>query len=390
MQSHTRSIAESEYTNPMIKHNRLRVIHVIGTLNRAGAESFLLNLVRSSKNLDIDFFILCYGESKFDLEDDFKETGARIIRVSSGTSLRQIHRVFQKVKPDVVHAHTDLNAGVAMILAAMQKVKVRVVHSHLAVLKEESTSPIRKFYEWIARTSVRRLSNLRIACGTDAGLEMFGNRQFFLQPNGVNTQQFSFSETRRALVQSRLLHDSGAHTFVIGVVARFEPVKNLSFIIDVVNKLQEALPNICLMLAGRGSEEHALWKQVINLHLEHKVLFLGVRSDIDKLINVFDVIVLPSLYEGFPVIAVEAQINGVPLIMSNRVDPEARLNDNCLTLPIDTTNATSEWAEILLKVAEGSIKRQQPSPETISTFNAARIGPNIYKHYKDVLSNKRK
>lgn len=363
----------------------MRVIHAIGTLNRGGAETFLVNLVKSSGRLGIEFLIVCYGADEFDLESDLLALGAQVVRIPSGTAIRELRFVIRQFNPDVVHAHTDLNAGVVMLAAALERVRVRAVHSHLASLKRAHPSAKRRLYEMTARVSVRLLSNLRFACGRDAGREMFGCRRFVVQPNGIDLDRFRYSLSARRRGRAELLGSSDESELAIGVVARLEKQKNLGFLLPVIRLVKDSRPDLKVFFVGRGSEEAVLRRITDQLELTEDVVFLGVRSDVHQLLSAFDVVVLPSLYEGFPVTAVEAQVNGIPFVMSDRVDSEARLNDNCVVLSIDRECAEQMWASAIVAVADGSIRRERMTDDKMSRYDASAIGASVYSQYCRVI-----
>lgn len=368
------------------RSKQIRVLHVIGTLDRAGAETFLIGLIRSSESLPIDFHLLCYGDKSFDLEEEALSLGAKIHRASSGTAIREIWGIMRKIRPDVVHGHTDLNSGVVLAVALLAGVKIRVAHSHLAEFHKESASWLRRLYENFTFFSVRYIANLRMACGNDAGHAMFGSRPFVIQPNGVKISDFEFHPELRESARNTLQSDDDSmDCLIIGSIARLEPVKNQAFLLRVSECLWQNNLSFRMVFVGQGSLETDLKRQAKELGVEESVTFLGVRDDVSTLINGFDAVVLPSLLEGFPVSAVEAQANGVPLLVSDRVDPEVCLNENCVRVSVDTEDSVLRWCSWLRKIGGSQLRRQQMS-DLVRRFDVAGVGNNVYEQYMRIAS----
>ena len=138
---------------------------------------------------------------------------------------------------------------------------------------------------------------------------------------------------------------------VMGHVGRFVKVKNHDFLIDVFAVVVKEKPDAKLILIGEGPLEHEIEAKVTRLSLEHNVLFLGVRSDVADLYNVMDIFVLPSFYEGLPVVGVEAQANGLKCLFSEHVTRESRLLQSTEFL------ALSDLMNWKYKIIHGSIMR---------------------------------
>lgn len=366
--------------------NGLRVLHVIGTLDRGGAETFLLNLVRSCADRPDEIYVLCYGDKHFDLEKDFVALGVHVHRIARGSSLSQQWRAIRAIRPDVVHAHTDLNTGIALIAAWLNNVELKVAHSHNTVFGRRSPSRLRALYQRTMMSAIGQLADLRLACGDEAGTAMFGGQDYYTQQNGVDIEQFRFSAAKRQELRAELLPSVNSEDqLLLGVVARLEPVKNHEFMLGVFEDLLHELPHARLILVGRGSCESALRDRAQELGISRAVHFLGVREDVADLLSAFDAVVLPSFYEGFPVSMIEAQINGVPLIASDRVDSSAILNSNCFSLPIKGVDAEKDWVQTILEIAHGRTGRVLPSSRAL-TFDAQNIGTQVFNHYQAAIS----
>jgi glycosyltransferase involved in cell wall biosynthesis len=181
------------------------------------------------------------------------------------------------------------------------------------------------------------------ACSDSAGRWMFPNHSFTIIKNGINTRKFSFDPTARADVRKEL-HIT--ESLVLGHVGRFEHVKNHTFLIDVFSELKAKVSDAVLLLVGTGSFEPQIREKVQRLGLLDSVLFLGVRSDVHRILQAVDVFVMPSLYEGLPVVTVEAQTSGVSCVFSDTISTECKMTDNVTFLSLNESPST--WASQIL------------------------------------------
>ena len=161
-----------------------------------------------------------------------------------------------------------------------------------------------------------------------------------IMPNAIDTTTFAFDSRVRKEVRDELSLGDG---LVIGNVARFANQKNHRLLIDIFFDVQKLIPNSKLVLVGRGELESDVRSQVSRLGIDDKVVFLGVRNDVPRLLNAMDVFVMPSLYEGLPVTIVEAQANGLPVLASSTITDEVFFDGPVERLGLD--ELPSRWAE---------------------------------------------
>ena len=227
---------------------------------------------------------------------------------------------------------------------------VRIAHSH-------STSNPREWKKNLMKNALRPFSKVwatdYFACSELAGRYLFGDKAFDkgevkIIRNAIDAEKFKFDpEARKKLRKEIRIADDD---FVIGHIGRFVEQKNHRFLIDVFAEVKKKKKNAKLVLAGQGPLLEEIEQKVKDLGLEKDVFFLGQRSDTDKLYSVFDVFCLPSLYEGLPVVGVEAQANGVPCIFSDRITEEAAVKKNVAL--VDINDYGEDMAESILKCGD--------------------------------------
>ncbi len=324
----------------------MKILQVIGSLNRGGAETFLMNVLRNIDRDKYQFVFLCYGDTISDYEDEAIQLGARVVRIPEfkDVGLRQhikdIRRVIRDNKIDIVHAHTYYNSVFSLIAAKLSGIRMRIVHSH-NTMSEVNPSLSKRIYFKISSLVINLLSTIRLACGDAAGRALFGSKaSFVIVNNGIEIEKFRYSEQYRSKIRKELGIEAGC--IVVGHVGRFEEVKNHAFLLDIFKAFHDNNQNSKLVLVGDGPLRSAVEAKIERLELNDDVLLLGKRADVAKIYSAMDVLVFPSLFEGLPLTLVEAQVSGLRCLVSSTVDESARLTDDMHFWSLDESAA--KWA----------------------------------------------
>lgn len=324
----------------------IRVLQCVNNMDRAGLETMLMNYYRNIDRTKIQFDFLMHRPDKSDYDDEIEKLGGRIYRAprlypQNYPAYFSFMRQFFRDHPEyqIMHSHIDAMSFLPLLAGKKAGIPIRIAHSH-------STSIDRDFKYWLKqwyRHKIPSVSNYHFACGEKAGRFLFGDKVFRVIPNAVDRKQYLFdSEVRFRKREEFQLGER----FVIGHVGRFSYPKNHTFLIRVFEQVLKREPDAVLLLIGTGEKESAIRVQVRQLGIEDRVLFLGSRSDVAELYQAMDVFVLPSLFEGIPVVGIEAQYAGVPCIFSDRVPDEVSFTEQCefvdLNLPVDS------WADKIM------------------------------------------
>ena len=343
--------------------NSIRILHGVGNMNRGGIETMLMNLYRSIDRTKVQFDFI-EGPNKYAYDDEIEELGGHIHRVSHENPFKfpnefqEILKIYPEYK--VFHVHMpNYKRRSIHISIAKKKGLLTIVHSHNAnffewgniiVDKKYKIKPLLGYvYDNYSMHINIRYADYCFACSIDAGKSLFGikvinRKNFKVLPNAINVNKFIFDPEVRK--KNRFgLGISDKH-FVIGHVGRFSPEKNHSFLISVFKKIHDKYSNALLLLVGDGNIRGKIEEQVKNLGLNNNVLFTGIRSDVNNLYQVMDVFVLPSLFEGLGMVAVEAQASGLKCILSDGVPQEAKMTD--LVEYLSLSDSVELWAEKIL------------------------------------------
>lgn len=328
----------------------IRVLQVVTIMNRGGLETMLMNYYRQLDKSQIQFDFLVHRNERGDYDSEIEQLGGNIYRFESikpGNYKKYFKQLDEFFKDNsmyrVVHSHINENSGFVLRAAKKYGVPCRIAHSHLADLKLDYKYPFRLY----GRHHLIPNANYFFACSEQGGQWLFGNKvssdQINVMPNAIDLAEFEFKESLRQQMREALqLSDE----LVIGHVGRFNPQKNHTFLVDIFNELQKMHERSVLLLVGEGYLFDQVKQKVADLGLSHKVRFLGLRKDIAALMQAMDIFLFPSLFEGLPVVMVEAQAAGLRCITSTGVTQETNITG--VVEFIDLKQSPAEWAVQIL------------------------------------------
>ncbi|MDM5222780.1 glycosyltransferase family 1 protein [Peribacillus sp. NJ11] len=345
--------------------NPLRILHVVVNMNRGGAETLIMNLYRNMDRSKIQFDFLTSKEGVFD--NEILKLGGQIHRIPYISDVghfaykKHLDGFFREnATYKVVHAHMDKMSGLVLQSAKKAGIPKRISHSHNTQSEGGLASRI---YKWYAGTLIMSNATNLLACSRQAAQWLFKDKtkNVNILKNGIEYKLFSFSSETRGKVRKELNIESDA--CVLGHVGRFAQQKNHSLLIDIFADFIREKENSYLILVGEGPLKPEILTKVKAHKLENKVKFLGVRSDINRILQAFDVFVFPSLHEGLPVSLIEAQAAGLPCLISDQISKEVDLGINLIQfLPI--TNS-SLWSSHLMKITSSNTNRSI-QPDSLS------------------------
>lgn len=315
--------------------------------------------------------------------DKFLHVGDKCIRISSKRShpIRNIIdsiKVIHKEKPDILHAHIGFLNFIPLICAFLCGIKVRISHSHVSndntnTNIEEKTIKVFKIINIL-------FSNKLLACGYSSGKCMYGNKKFKVVYNSVNIDKFIFDNRSRIKIRKELkLNDDD---ILIGNVGRFTDQKNQLFLLDVMKNLVHLNSKFKLIILGNGELKKTITNKVIEYQLEDNVLIHDPVGNIEEYYDAMDAFALPSLYEGFPVSLVEAQVSGLTSFVSDTIDPTSKINDDVFFLDNGDVN---QWVQSILTKVE---KKRKVNIDKFERFNISTSYIKLYDIYKKLIDKK--
>lgn len=342
-----------------------RVLHVFGVMDCGGAETRTMEIYRRIDRSIVQFEFLTLQKQGGYYDAEIASLGGTVYCIDPPSSvgvfkhIRQVISIMKNEGPfHAVHAHTAYHAGLICLAAFFSGVKIRVVHARTAGSAQSfsSTGFARKLYLCIMRVLIFVFATELVACGERAGRFLYGASKMKrgkvkVLRNAIDLNRFDSLPFRNP--ELRHIFGLGSDTIVIGHVGSLNPVKNHEFLISIAACLKKSKMNFKMFFVGEGKLGSLIKKRVESEELEDVITLLGLRSDVPDLMAMFDILLLPSLYEGLPGVIVEAQAAQTPCIVSDRVTTEVDLGLGFVEfLPIISAN---EWCKAVI---EKGIKQQ--------------------------------
>lgn len=330
----------------------IRVLHILHSMNRGGAENAIMNYYRNIERDKIQFDFLVTEQNHMQFEDEILGMGGRIFRVPLLTMknpfpyLKSVYAFF-KAHPEykIVHSHTSSKSVFPLGIAKLCDIPVRCSHSHSSMAENGLSGLIRKaLMPFLKITATDMLS-----CGNQAAIYLYGEKSFNdgnvkIFKNVIETEKFRFNAEKRKEIRTQLGIEDG--TILLGHTARFDPVKNHPFDIEILSELKKSGQKTKLLLVGKGTEEeiYTIKQKAQNYNVYNDIIFTGVVPNVYDYEQAMDIFLLPSFNEGLPLSIIEAQVSGLPCFTTKyRVSIECSVTNLVTYLPLES--GSKVWAE---------------------------------------------
>jgi glycosyltransferase EpsF len=305
-----------------------RVLHIVSAMDRGGTETLIMNIYRNIDRTKIQFDFVTHVTHKGDYDDEIMELGGKIYRIPSLGQLgpisyvRQLMKLMSSNSFIAVHSHTDYQSGFPTLAAKMCGIKNRICHSHSNNWPRRNALKD-KVLLVLLQTTMKLSATKFCSCSMEAAEFIFGEKLskkggVSLLKNGIELGSFTdhVPNSKEDVLHELNLPDE---TKLLGHVGRFSESKNQSFLLKVIKKLVEEDNRYVALLAGDGPLQTQVKNEAERLGIINNVKFLGIRTDIPRLMKAFDVFLFPSIFEGFGIVTIEAQSSGTPCVVANSV-----------------------------------------------------------------------
>jgi len=350
-----------------------KILHIIPTTDFGGITTMIVDIWLNVNKSLYHFDFVSFNKGPY--HDILLQQGSNIFYEKYITQqgplsyMWNIYRIIKQYGYDAIHDHTGYRAVFTMLAARLAGVSCRVLHSHTNVAEEWNNK--------IMLTLLKRLSVLNatklVACSQKAGEFCFDKRAYDIVANPIDMQKIErlLPEEKKSLGESLGIQDGD---LVVGHIGRFVPVKNHPFLIELAIKLKLREIPFKLLLIGDGPLEQEIRLLVKEHNVEDYVRFLGQRADIIKLLQLMDKFILPSHFEGFGIVLLEAQICGTPAIVSSTLPREVDLDVGLLQY-LDLEGDIESWLQAILnndvkldpQIISKSLKNKGLDAEEIAT-----------------------
>ena len=367
-----------------MEERKVRVLRIIGQCKTGGTETIALNYYKHLNHKKIAMDFLFYGNSLPRFNDVLSRNGDSVINVINYSdnlmeSIKQIRDVVQNGCYDIVHAQLNTLNLFPLLGAYLGGAKIRIAANHsTANLKYE---PQKTIIKYILRSTAGIFATHYAACSEYAGSWCFGKQmlrkgKIKIIHNAIDLKEFHYTDETRNKVRSDM---KWKDRFVIGHGGRFTEQKNHKFIIKIFSYIHKKCPYALLVFAGEGHLMNEIKELVHKLELDDNVQFLGVRFDMNELMQGMDVFLFPSLYEGLGNVITEAQAVGLISVVSDVVPSEVKMTElvNFLSL----NDSAEAWAEKILSYKDGYIRRNTHPELTAAGYEIKSASKDLENYY---------
>ena len=355
----------------------LRVLHVIGSLNVGGSQSFVINVYKEIDREKVQFDFVVDRQNELQLKETIEELGGRVYYIPkyNGHNLCKVISMWRKFLTDhkefkIIHSHIRSYALIYLLIARKHGLKT-VIHSHSTSNGFGFSSIIKKVLQY----PLRYVCDYYFACSREAGEWLFGKKivdseNFRVINNGIDSSEFAFNPAIRKDMRRNL--KIGNQKVYINV-GRFTVAKNHRFLLEVFKEISLIQTESVLILVGDGPEKNNIVNIINELKIQDKVLMLGTRKDVNRVLQAADCFLFTSEWEGLGIAAIAAQASGLPCICSNTIPSNVKVTDYCKFISLD---AKEEWVKEALTF---SLERTNTQQEIIKAgFDIHEVAKEIH------------
>ena len=357
----------------------IRVAQVVGKMVGGGVEAVVMNYYRHVDRSRVQFDFLVDSDSTLVPREEIESLGGRVFEIPPYQHVieyqRELQRLFKQEGWKIVHSHINALSVFPLRAAKKAGVPVRIAHSH-------STSGKGEFAKNALKSSLKMFSTMYptdlAACTEHAGKWLFGSSRFNVFNNAIDLSSFSFNRSVRDEQRAGL----GARddTLVLGNIGRFIPQKNQLFLLDVFKAVYARNPDSILVICGDGKLRPQAEEKARSLGIASAVRFLGQISNVQDVYQALDLFVLPSLYEGLGMVAIEAQASDLPCVCSERVPTEVALSGRCSFVPLGT--GVEGWSDAILAARTDVVNRSDFQASLgFESYDIFRAAPKLEEYY---------
>lgn len=347
---------------------KARVLEIIGKRPVGGVGTVMLNYQKyvDAKKVQMDYLI--FGEEAEAFDEGVKALGSKVYMYPalSGSQMGRTKAYLEEFfsehasEYDIVHLHAPTIAFLAFPIIAKHGIKTRIIHSHATLYAENKIKAIRNEVLWaLAQGKITD----RIGCSKAAGDFLFGKEEFTVLKNAIAYEDYLYDEAVRDRIREEL---QVTDKLVVGNVGRFSQQKNQTFLIEIFAKIKELRPDSVLWLVGDGELRSEIEAKIKAFDLGDSVKLFGMVNNTKELYQAMDVMVMPSLFEGLPMVGVEAQASGLPCVFADTITREV----DVVGCPyISLTENLEVWAKAAIDMANAKERRSYPAELDALGFN---------------------
>lgn len=369
----------------------VKVVVIGGLVHSGGKKNLIMEYYRHIDRTQVQMDLICNSDSNSIPYDEWKELGGSVHVIPSNKRMLHhlwaMYKVLKNGNYDIAHGYDNTLNVFAMVLAKFAGINVRINESISMAHKGEWKT----FAKMTLKTCSKLCSTHYMANGVEGGKYQFGSKTFnegkvAVFKSAINVAENGYDEPLR--IATREKH-GWQNNVVYGFIGRFEMQKNPLFMIRIFSEIAKRQENAHLVIIGHGSMEGKMNSLIEELGIGDKVENLGRTENIKQYYNAFDAFLLPSLYEGLPVVGVESQACGLPIFFSDEIPPESSACE--IGRFISLKDSPAKWAEQIIPFVNKNIPvRRSYSQELIdSGFDSNIEAGKLLKYYIDAIKERK-
>lgn len=327
----------------------IRVAVVMGKMHAGGKKNLVMEYYRHIDKNQVQFDFFCDMDSNSVPKAEIESLGGRVYMIPPYqkifANIKVMKKIFKKNKYPILHGYNSTMNLFAMLAGKQCGIPVRINESISMGHKNDKKNILKNMLKPFSKCFATHYMSNGDVCGRwQFGNKLFDEGKVTVFKTAIDTDKHRFEPKLRRKCRKEFALEGN---IVIGHIGRFTVQKNTLFIIDIFNEIAKKEPKVKLLLIGHGELENEMLARIKQYGIEDKVLYLGKREDIHQFYNAMDCFLLPSLYEGLPVVGIEAECCGLLIFFSTEIPKESSPCDD-LGFFIGLDKSAEEWAEKIL------------------------------------------
>ncbi len=329
---------------------KIKIAEFVGSMNCGGAETMLMNILRNIDKQKYEITFIENVNEKCWYDDEIIKLGGKIIKIEKRNIyvyIKNLIHIFKENNFDIVHSHTYLHSGIIMYAAKKAKINIRITHSHsnMDTIKHNIIYKIKKI---LMQKLILKYSTIYLACSKEAGISLFGdkfNNKGIILHNPIDIYKI-YNVSNKNIEKLKEKYNISSTQIIIGHVGRIIEIKNHKFLIEVAKILRKRNIDFKMFFIGDGNNFEVIKKSIYDNELQDYIIMTGNIKNVYEYLNLFDIFLMPSFYEGLPLAAIEAQAAGVNCILSNNISSETDIGIGIVKFL--ALNNIDQWIEQIL------------------------------------------
>ncbi len=366
----------------------IRVAIIAGVLHSGGKRNLIMEYYRHIDREKVQYDFICDSDSNGIPYDEIKSLGGRVYTVAPYKQLPlhmlDTYRILKKNKYDIIHAFDNTLNVFPMLLGKAAGIKVRISES----ISKGDKSEKKTFLKYALKPFSHWFATQFMANSIDCGIWQFGKKAYQqgkieIFKTVINTNENAFDAELRSKTRKKFEWEDKV---VYGFIGRYVDQKNPFFLIDIFKEIASLQKKAILVMIGFGELEEKMMKKVMEYGISDQIVNLGRRDDIKQFYNAFDAFLLPSLYEGMPVVGIEAQCAGLPIFFSKNITEETTACELAHYIGLERT--CKEWATEIVSVVEKNLSSRRGFSNEVKKagFDSVHESKRMQEFYYELIS----